>query len=93
MAGGAGGATNLANIGTANGGGGGNLAQPMGSRGNPGASGNAPGSNFTATYGTLGYDLILGSNPTRGAGGPNMGEGVSMTAGNPGAIVVFEANV
>jgi hypothetical protein len=91
--GGSGGATNLGNVGTANGGGGGNLASPMGSRGNPGADGSAPGSNFTASYGSLGYDLIIGSNPTRGSGGPNMGEQVPMTAGGAGAIVVFEANV
>jgi hypothetical protein len=92
MAGGAGGATNLTNVGTSNGGGGGNLAQPMGSRGNPGAAGNAPGSNFTATGGTLGYSLIIGPGNT-GTGGTNMGEPSPGNAGSAGAIVVFEANV
>ena len=92
MSGGAGGATNLTNVGTSNGGGGGNLAQPMGSRGNPGAAGNAPGSNFTATGGTLGYSLIIGPGNT-GTGGTNMGEPSPGNAGSAGAIVVFEANV
>jgi hypothetical protein len=92
MSGGAGGATNLGSIGTANGGGGGNLAQPMGSRGNPGAQGNAPGSNYTATGGTLGYSLVIGPG-NQGLGGTNMGEPSPGNAGSAGAIVVFEANV
>jgi hypothetical protein len=89
----AGGATNLTNVGATNGGGGGNLAQPMGSRGNPGADGTAPGSNFTATSGSLGRTLIVGPN-NYGAGGPNMGEQVpNPNFGGAGALVVFEANV
>jgi hypothetical protein len=92
-AGGAGGATTLTNIGTANGGGGG-----PGSVTTAGTAGTAPGSftdqsgNTAALFNGRINNVSADSSgnfTVHGRGGPGM-EGMAMTAGTPGRIVIFD---
>jgi hypothetical protein len=81
----AGGNTNLTNVGTVNGGGGG----PFG--GSPGNTGNAPGASYSATI--TSYNFLIGPYSKSGNGGAS-GQGcMTATPGNPGSpggLIIYE---
>jgi hypothetical protein len=84
-AGGSGGATNIANVGTVNGGGGGNggLFNP----GNTGSSGTAPAASLTYPNSAFGFGTTFGAGGSGGTGG---NPGTPMTAGQAGALLIFD---
>ena len=86
--GGAGNATNFANVGTVNGGAQGNNAGPV--PGNTGAAGNAPGASFTYPV----YPFVIqGSNTAFDGGAGALGNAMvaaPAVAGNAGILCVFE---